>query len=102
MWGPHMLRRIRIKPISDKRRAIMPERARVCREVVKRAKYKCEAALPNCMGDVWDVHERRPRSAGGDILDVTNCIAVCRLCHSFIHRNPAIAKQMGLLEGRHK
>lgn len=44
-----------------------------------------------------EVHERKKRSQGGDILDRENCVAVCDECHRRIHENPALSYQMGLL-----
>lgn len=48
-----------------------------------------------------DVHELLPRSAGGSITERSNCIAICRTCHDWIHNNPAIARKVGLLKSRY-
>lgn len=56
-----------------------------------------------CAGNVApvDVHELLPRSAGGSIVDPTNCIAVCRACHRFAHTNPKVARAAGVLRSRY-
>lgn len=36
------------------------------------------------------------RSQGGDILDETNVLAVCRPCHTWITTNPHLAQNLGL------
>lgn len=46
---------------------------------------------------VADVHELRSRGRGGSILDRMNCTAICRPCHEWIGRNPALAEELGLL-----
>jgi len=46
---------------------------------------------PSC-----DIHEIIRRSQGGSILDEDNLLAVCRLCHSRIGNNPALAFELGL------
>lgn len=48
-----------------------------------------------------DVHELLPRSAGGSITERSNCIAICRTCHGWIHSNPALARKVGLLKSRY-
>lgn len=43
-----------------------------------------------------DIHELVRRSQGGSILDESNCIAVCRECHTRIGNYPELAFQLGL------
>lgn len=43
-----------------------------------------------------DVHELIRRSQGGDILDETNVLAVCRPCHNRIGNHPQLAFDLGL------
>ena len=47
-----------------------------------------------------DCHELLRRSAGGNILDETGIICVCRACHDWIGRNPAAAESLGLSKRR--
>ena len=44
-----------------------------------------------------DVHERITRARGGSILDPSNCLAICRRCHDWIHDHPKEALERGLL-----
>jgi hypothetical protein len=43
-----------------------------------------------------DVHEIVRRSQGGSILDESNLMCVCRLCHYRIGNEPALAFNLGL------
>lgn len=43
-----------------------------------------------------DVHELVRRSQGGSILDESNVLAVCRVCHMRIGNNPQLAFDLGL------
>ncbi|MEU7831306.1 hypothetical protein [Nonomuraea sp. NPDC049129] len=44
-----------------------------------------------------DVHEPGMRSRGADICDPEQCVCLCRLCHCWIHDNPAAATAEGWL-----
>lgn len=44
-----------------------------------------------------EVHEILSRARGGDILDETNCAALCHECHYWITTNPAGAHAEGWL-----
>jgi hypothetical protein len=56
---------------------------------------------PACGGRSVDVHEILARSAGGDILDETNVLAVCRQIHQFIGDAPLLALALGLRRSRY-
>jgi len=43
-----------------------------------------------------DIHELVRRSQGGSILEESNCIAVCRPCHTRIGNYPQLAFDLGL------
>lgn len=61
----------------------------------KRAKGRCEAACsPACSRSAGHWHHRKLRSGGGQHT-VPNGLAVCAACHSWIHSNPAEAKEHG-------
>jgi 5-methylcytosine-specific restriction endonuclease McrA len=47
-----------------------------------------------------EIHERTLRSAGADILDESDCVALCRQCHSGIHAKPAQSQEDGWLRTR--
>ena len=99
-----LARRARLKPMSDKRRAVsVARRAFVSR--VLAARPMCEAAKRiasvddehACGRDSVDVHEVKTRGRGGDILDEANVLALCRACHDWIHAHPATSLRVGLL-----
>ena len=45
-----------------------------------------------------EVHEVLSRARGGDILDKSNCRALCHMCHFWITTNPAEALKTGWLK----
>lgn len=47
------------------------------------------------------MHEVLARSAGGDILDETNLLCVCRACHDWIGQHPRKALELGLRQSRY-
>ena len=55
---------------------------------------RCERCKAN---ESQDLHERLRRSAGGDILDETGIVCLCRACHSEIHNNVSQAYTDGWL-----
>ena len=69
----------------------------------------CEACPPiAAWADAWrccpaptEVHEILRRSAGGDILDEANVLAVCHSAHRWIHSHPKEARTLGLLKSRY-
>lgn len=50
-----------------------------------------------------EVHERLSRGRGGSILDETNLVALCHVCHRWVTENPAAATVEGFLSsaGQH-
>jgi hypothetical protein len=54
-----------------------------------------------CTRFAQDVHEILSRSAGGDILDEKNVLAVCRACHEWIGANRRNAEALGLRRSRY-
>jgi len=50
----------------------------------------------SCMGASCDVHHINKR--GPYLNDTSTWLAVCRECHTFIHNNPKIARELGLLK----
>lgn len=45
-----------------------------------------------------DVHEPKLRSRGGDPYTKTQCVALCRPCHDWIHANPDLAADEGWMK----
>lgn len=54
-----------------------------------------------CDGPSVDVHEILARSAGGSILDESNCLCVCRRHHTWIGDHPKEALALGLRKSRY-
>lgn len=46
------------------------------------------------MSQATDAHHRVPRSAGGP-HEIANLVALCRLCHGWVHAHPAEAREEG-------
>ena len=53
-------------------------------------------AMPVCERKSTDVHHKAGR-LGGNYLDETTWLPVCRACHNWIHTNPNAARALGLL-----
>jgi hypothetical protein len=56
----------------------------------------CQARTPECTGRVEHRHHRKLRSQGGDNSDA-NLLPVCSRCHNWIHANPKLAVERGLI-----
>lgn len=87
-----------LQPRSKKMRAIYKERAPFVADFLS-SNPKCMAHWDeNCFEFAADVHEIKPRSAGGKIVgdDLTNYLPVCRYCHDMIGRYPEEAHRRGL------
>lgn len=80
-----------------------PEGRRVLVERLLARHLWCQAAIERvCIGPAQDVHELLARSAGGSILDESNCICVCRPCHQWIGDHPIEAREAGLRLSRYQ
>ena len=64
---------------------------------MERDKFSCQAQLDDCTRHATDVHELKTRARGGSILELSNCIALCRSCHSWITEHPAWASAHGFM-----
>ena len=62
-------------------------------------KPMCEARLPGCGLNATDIHHKKGRT-GGNYLDMTNFLAVCRSCHNIIEENVQMAKEAGFSKNR--
>lgn len=94
-----MLRRTRINPRSEKRKARDRAWARIRAEVIDRDGYQCQARFAMCCtGQPDHVHHRYPRGRGGGDEDRSLLVTVCWRCHDEIHHvRPADAEAAGLL-----
>lgn len=67
-------------------------------EVFERSQGRCEAAVEGvCLGRGDQAHHKRRRSQGGQDTP-SNLLWICRKCHDHVHRFPAQAEALGLLE----
>jgi 5-methylcytosine-specific restriction endonuclease McrA len=86
------MRRTRLKPISDKRRALLREYTKLRREFLD--------LNPICQvcGNKrsFDIHHKQGRF-GRRLLDTTLWVAACRTCHRKIHDHPGEARDKGHL-----
>lgn len=85
---------------ADRRREVKGYQA-----VSLRARGMCEAqATPLCSGRHEHTHHKLPRSASSvrdeHRHDPDRLLAVCSLCHLYIHSNPSIAYERGWLVRR--
>lgn len=86
------MKRTRLSPISDRRRAEAKEYA------AKRADYlrqhptceKCDRRASR------DIHHKAGRY-GGNYLNVATWAALCRQCHDAMHRHPSRSRAEGWL-----
>ncbi len=84
-------RRTRIKSRSDAKRATDYLYTKK-RKVFLRLRTMCELCGTRAS---QDVHHRRGRY-GSAFLDEKTWMALCRLCHDWIHQHPKEARELGL------
>ena len=99
------MKRTRIKPVSDKRRAVNVERRRMLEQTFgKRESWRCSlrdtpsalAAFGACFGEV-NGHEVLKRSQGGSIVDPENIVLLCNHHNSQVEMFPVEAHKFGLM-----
>lgn len=90
---PRPIRQV-IKARSNARAMLMVHRRALVARLLEERPW-CEVQLPGCFGRSVDCHERLRRSQGGDVLDETDILTVCRFCHDWIGLNPAEAERRG-------
>lgn len=99
--GSSQMKRTRLKPESDKRKAERPLRAEVRVETLRRAGHQCQARelVPEvaCMGVPY-THEVAQRSVSpGSHLRVELTMAICGAHDDWLCRNIGQAHERGLL-----
>ena len=70
-----------------------------CERCLGKTIVKEQAKLSLSMRSVV-IHEKLTRARGGDSLDEANCVALCNQCHRWVHDNPRLATEAGLLVPR--
>jgi len=88
------MRRVPLNRQSKKAKAKNKPRADLkARLLIERPVCEFCQKAPSC-----DPHEKKMRSAGGDILDENNIWMLCRGCHSWAHLHPRLAREHGLIK----
>lgn len=100
-WIAHLKKKDgkRVKRVSTKRAKQLAEYHKL-RGVFLQTHPNCKACLPLNMdrpARASDIHHVAGR-IGAKLLDESDWLAVCRPCHDFIHRNPLLARKLGLLK----
>jgi len=87
--------RARIRSESRKGAARRRAYDKLRTEVYERSKGRCEInATWSCSGRCEEVHHKQGR-VGNRMLDISKMAGICRNCHDFINRNPALAYDRG-------
>lgn len=85
-----------IKQKSDKQKAIDKAYTLMRKEYLTKHPM-CEVKLPGvCKGQACDIHHTAYR--GINTLAQATWLAACRECHSWVHKNPAEARELGYLK----
>ena len=104
-WSTHESKNIKkpnirtpIPRVSKKRQKETVEYLKIRTEYLNEHKL-CEAKLPGCSGFSTEIHHIK----GGEersttYLDTTTYMAICRSCHSYVHLNPKISRELGYLK----
>lgn len=105
----YLQRNTRLRPRSDKMTEKYVDR-KLLRERLLQERPRCQACIPFYYHDLIvlglssefrvrtsvDLHEIKNRSQGGDILDESGILCVCRTCHDRIGAEPKVAELLGL------
>src|SRR5690606_12958525 len=87
-------RETKLRPVSKKRQAIMPERRELVRAILA---VQPQCVKPGCYADSQDGHERKTRGRGGSILSPTDVIGTCRHHNGELTMEPAWGYETGML-----
>lgn len=88
-----LTRRSSLSPVSSRRRRALDTYRQL------RSDYLGRKPVCECCGkrSSTDVHHKAGRREG-NYLKVDTWMAVCRLCHDYIHRFPKLARTLGYLQ----
>lgn len=90
--GGRIERRTRLRPVSARRAREAREYAKAKVEFLREHPF-CEI----CGRRTQDVHHKAGR-LGGNFLDRSTWMSLCRLCYDWIHQHPAEARALGWLK----
>jgi hypothetical protein len=94
------VKRVKPNPVSGKKRRELEQRRVLRMDLLTERGPHCEAHTRVCKGTWVDMHELLARSQGGDPLDKSNILCVCRACHTWIGNYPREALELGLRHTR--
>ena len=86
-------RKTPLRRVSTKRRKLL-EIYRKDRSTFLGEHKCCQVCFAN---EATDIHHKLSLGRGGKLNDTTIFLAVCRVCHDWIHRHPKEAEQQGYL-----
>lgn len=86
------MKRASLRQVSAKRRALLRERKKLTDAMQSEGRPSCV----NCGAPAEDLHELLSRARGGSISDPTNCVPICRPCHTYATEHPIEAEKLGL------
>ena len=100
-------RKTPLNKVSKRQQQLNRKRSKFSKEQLELRPF-CEAGPiihqsgfeSHCSRNAVELHEPILRSAGGSITDVNNSVAICRLCHSWIHNNVGESIKLGLIKSR--
>lgn len=90
----------RLKPMSDKKRAALPDEREVREAVFKRDGYRCRLGTieqHDCVRSL-SVHHLLKASAGG-FYEPANLVTLCIVANDWVEDHPVIAHGFGLVIG---
>lgn len=91
------MKRTRMKPVSEKRKAANERRAALRADHLRRNPY-CRRCVKR---KAVHIHEPWLRSRGGPIDDERNFCGLCEGCHTWVHDNPREAQRRGFLVSKY-
>jgi hypothetical protein len=81
----------KLNPVSERLKQRSIEYSRVRKEYLEEKDWKCEI----CNREATDIHHKKGR--GKNTCNKQTFMATCRLCHQYIHDNPAWARENNYL-----
>lgn len=91
------MKRSRLRPLSDKRRAWLDQFEAAKALVIVRSSGFCEVG--DCFRHGTHVHHKKGQRVA-DANELSNLLHVCTPCHLDIHANPERSYRLGYLKSR--
>jgi hypothetical protein len=97
---PEKKPRKKIPKVSKKRAVINREYAAISRPIWRGK--TCEARTPDCVKWAQGIHHPEGKETIEKLLDPDNMMPCCNPCNSWIEKNDATARKMGLKKSKFK